>query len=362
MALRPFSLWQRALYGTLALAVAAAAYAAPAKKSKAKAASAKPKPGPTAPAAEHDPLTEWELVNGAAIELRAKIGKEPKSETLRQSMAELAVRSAIGAERALAIGDATLFDSYRTQFREQFHDTRWRLGNLAEKGSGAAAYAAGVVEVHGFLAAADVAAACRSFRDALARGYAGAKFRVSQCLEKDDAKQAAAMLREAASSGHPAAAELVGRRCLEARPQDAPCAWDNLTLAASAGRPSAQSVLAWMYAQGTGGRAADPGRALRLYQQAAKAGDASAQNNLGELYETGRGMPADPAVALTWYRKAAEGGFPPGQFNLGRLYAGGLGVLKDPIEARKWLELAERGGIATARQLLDWLDKENASK
>jgi TPR repeat protein len=133
-------------------------------------------------------------------------------------------------------------------------------------------------------------------------------------------------------------------------------------MAAAAGRPSAQSLLAWMYTQGAGGRSPDPARAVRLYQQAARAGDAAAQNNLAELYEIGRGVAADPAQALDWYRKAAEAGFAPGQFNLGRLYAAGAGVPRDYAEARKWLEQAERGGVATARTLLDWMEQNPDKK
>jgi len=316
---------------------------------------------PAAVAAEHDPLTEWELVNGAAMEARAKLKKARKPEPIRQQIADLAVRSAMGAERALAIGDASLFDSYRTQFREQFHDMRWRLGRMAREGSGAAEYAAGVIALHGFFEPPGVETACRHFGTALAKRYAGAKFRLAQCLEKDDPARAAALMREAADSGNPAAAELLGRACLEAKPPQADCARERLTMAAAAGRPSAQSVLAWMYAQGVGG-SADPARAARLYLQAAHAGDATAQNNAGELYETGRGVKPDPGQALDWYRKAAEAGFAPAQFNLGRLYAAGTGVPRDFAEARKWLEQAERGGIATARKLLEWMDKEKPDK
>ncbi len=333
------------------------------KASKAKAAktkAAKPKLPPVRQA-EHDPLTEWELVNGAAIELREKIAKQSHSDVLRQQMADLAVRSAIGAERALAIGDANLFDSYRRQFREQFDDTRWRLGQMAREGGGAAEYALGVLALHGFLAPAEVEAACRHFSTALDRKYLGAKFRRSQCLEKNDPARAAALLREAADAGHPVAAELLGRACLEARPPQAECAWERLTVAAASGRPSAQSALAWMYTQGVGGKL-DPARAARLYLQAARAGDATAQNNAGELYETGRGVPPDPKQALEWYRKAAEAGFAPAQFNLGRLYAAGTGVPRDFTEARNWLEKAERGGIPAARQLMDWMAGENAGK
>jgi TPR repeat protein len=370
MAKRRISLFLKGLYLTLALAVGlpAASDAAAQTKVKTKVAKGKaPKPkasqqkAPAVREAEHDALTEWELVNGAAIELRKRIEKQPRDDALRQQMADLAIRSAIGAERALAIGDASLFDSYRTQFREQFGDTHWRLGRMVRAGNAAAEYAAGVIALHGILEAPEVDAACRHFGGALAKGYAGARFRVSQCLEKDDPPRAATLMRAAADSGHPAAAELLGRACLEAKPPQAACARDRLTVAAAAGRPSAQSVLAWMYAQGVGGNV-DPARAARLYVQAARAGDAAAQNNAGELYETGRGVQADPKLALDWYRKAAEAGFAPGRFNLGRLYAAGTGVPQDFAEARKWLELAEGAGIAAARQVLDWMDKQKIDR
>lgn len=312
--------------------------------------------------AEHDPLTEWELINGAAIEMRARLAERPRSGALRQAMTDLAVRCVTGAERALAIGDASLFDSYRRQFGEQFHDFRQRILLRAQNGSRTSEYAAGVLALHGFGEPASVEAACRHFGVALAKGYPGVKFRASQCLEKADPVRAATLLREAAASGHPVAAEIAGRACLEATPQDAQCAWNRLTMAAAAGRPSAISVLAWMTMQGTGGTAADPARAARLYQQAARAGDAAAQNNVGELYETGRGVAADMTQARDWYRKAAEAGFAPAQFNLGRLYAAGTGVPKDYAEARKWLEQAERRGVATARKLLDWMDQNSDEK
>lgn len=351
-----FSLLLKGLYGSL---LAAAVFAAAVPREAAPQSRLKPAAVPV----EHDALTEWELVNGAAMEARARLKKataQKREATLRQ-IADLALRSAVGAERALAIGDASLFDSYRRQFGEQFHDMRWRIGRMARQGDGAAEYAEGVLALHGYFEPPGIETACRHFGTALARGYAGAKFRLSQCLEKDDPARAAALMREAADSGHPAAAELLGRACLEAKPPQAPCAWERLTGAAAAGRPSAQSVLAWMYAQGVGGKA-DPARAARLYLKAASAGDATAQNNAGELYETGRGVKPDLKQALDWYRKAAEAGLAPAQFNLGRLYAAGTGVPRDFAEARIWLEKAARGGVAPARQLMDWMESENPTK
>jgi TPR repeat protein len=320
-------------------------------------------PAPIAGAqpAEHDLPTELELISRSAAETRAKMRGSSALEQSRQQLVELAIRSAAGAEGALAIGNSPLFGAFRTQLREQFPTQRWRLGQMAERGNGRAAFARGVLALHGIFEPPAVDAACRHFGAALANGYAGAKFRLSQCLEKDDPARAAALMREAADSGHPAAAELLGRACLEATPPQAACAWERLTVAAAAGRPSAQSVLAWMYANGLEGNA-DPARAAKLYLQAARAGDVSAQNNAGELYETGRGVQPDPKLALDWYRKAAEAGFPAAQFNLGRLYAAGTGAPLDFAEARKWLEKAAQGGIAPARQLLDWMKKQEAEK
>ena len=39
---------------------------------------------------------------------------------------------------------------------------------------------------------------------------------------------------------------------------------------------------------------------------AAEQGDAMAQNNLGECYASGNGVPQDDEEAITWFRKAAE--------------------------------------------------------
>jgi len=357
---RPVSFSRQGLYWSLAFVIGVQVSLDAEGQSKSKKKPAKSRPSPMAQA--DDTLTEWELINGAAIELRQKIAGQPHNEALHSQMAWLAIRSAIGAERALSIGNASLFDSYRRQFSEQFQDTRGRIQRMAEQGSRTSEYVLGILALHGFHEPASVESACGHFAAALAKGLPAAKYRASQCVESTDPARAASLLRDAAASGHPVAAEMTGRACLEAKPPDAQCAWDRLTFAAAAGRPTAQSLLGWMYAKGMGGRAADPARAARLYLQAAKTGDPAAQNNLAELYETGRGVPANLNQAFDWYRKAAEAGFPPAQFNLGRLYASGKGVARDFAEARKWLEKADSGGVATAKQALEWLDKNSAAK
>src|SRR5262249_10278355 len=47
-------------------------------------------------------------------------------------------------------------------------------------------------------------------------------------------------------------------------------------------------------------------RPQRLYKLSADQGNATAQTNLGFLYNQGRGVPQDYTAAVGWYRKAAE--------------------------------------------------------
>ena len=66
-------------------------------------------------------------------------------------------------------------------------------------------------------------------------------------------------------------------------------------------------------------------------------GDADAEDSLGNLYLTGRGVPKDYAEAALWYRKGAEQGNPKAQFNMAKMYEFGEGVPKDYAEALRWL-------------------------
>lgn len=73
--------------------------------------------------------------------------------------------------------------------------------------------------------------------------------------------------------------------------------------------------------------------ALRVWMDAAQAGDADAQNQVGEIYERGMGTAPDPAAAAEWYARAAAQGHARAQFNLGSLYEQGLGVERDRLHA-----------------------------
>lgn len=80
--------------------------------------------------------------------------------------------------------------------------------------------------------------------------------------------------------------------------------------------------------------------ALRLWRPLAEKGIARAQNNLGVMYENGKGVRQNINEALKWYRLAAEQGYPGAQNNLALIYAIGRYVRRDPIRAYMWFSLA----------------------
>jgi TPR repeat protein len=89
---------------------------------------------------------------------------------------------------------------------------------------------------------------------------------------------------------------------------------------------------------------------------AAERGNASAQTQLGFMYENGFGVPQDYQLAAMWYHRAAEQGDPRAQHRLGILFNKGFGVRTNFIESYKWLNLAaarvrarERGHYARMR-------------
>jgi uncharacterized protein len=101
--------------------------------------------------------------------------------------------------------------------------------------------------------------------------------------------------------------------------------------------------------------AGDFATALQEWTPLAEAGDATAQYNLGVIYEHGQGVPQDYKEAVKWYRLAAEQGDARGQYNLGGLYESGQGVLQDYKEAAKWWRLAADQGEAMAQTNLGYM-------
>lgn len=91
---------------------------------------------------------------------------------------------------------------------------------------------------------------------------------------------------------------------------------------------------------------ADYKSALRVWMDLAGAGDAAAQNNVGEIFERGLGGEPNYATAVIWYQKVIDNKGASEQirsralFNIGTLYEQGLGVDKDPLLALNYYRRA----------------------
>ena len=77
----------------------------------------------------------------------------------------------------------------------------------------------------------------------------------------------------------------------------------------------------------------------------ATGGDATAQHELGEAFQTGKlGLAKDPVAAVKWFRQAAAQNYAPAQNCLGVCYERGDGVPKHEVEAYHWYLLAAAQG------------------
>ncbi len=121
---------------------------------------------------------------------------------------------------------------------------------------------------------------------------------------------------------------------------------------AAQGYALAKRDLAFCYKDGKG-VAADPFRALELYQSAASKGDADAEAWVGDAYENGwGGARKDWIEALKWYLKAADHGDSFGQMKVGEAYLSGDGVTRDPSRAFDFLQHAAQQDQSEAQYYL----------
>lgn len=77
--------------------------------------------------------------------------------------------------------------------------------------------------------------------------------------------------------------------------------------------------------------------AVRLYQEAAAAGLAAAQYQLGLHYCTGQGVEQSQSTAAVWWREAATQGYRRAQIYLADRYMRGKGLPQDDVQAYVWL-------------------------
>lgn len=99
----------------------------------------------------------------------------------------------------------------------------------------------------------------------------------------------------------------------------------------------------------------EPGveRALQLYRQAAAEGYGGSQNNLGELYETGRGVAPNLNAAVHYYTRSAERGQPTA-------YLGLASVLSMETKDEELLIEAAKFAVLASRELPEGRNREEA--
>ncbi|HUA98641.1 MAG TPA: tetratricopeptide repeat protein [Terracidiphilus sp.] len=81
----------------------------------------------------------------------------------------------------------------------------------------------------------------------------------------------------------------------------------------------------------------------------ASAGDTAAEVQVGESYETGKGVDRDYSQAAAWYLKAADQGTVAGELHLAELYrdGGGKAFPRDPVKSAQWyLKAADQGDVS----------------
>ena len=102
----------------------------------------------------------------------------------------------------------------------------------------------------------------------------------------------------------------------------------------------------------------DYATALREWTPLAEKGNASAQGNLGWMYDEGLGVPQDYKTAVKWYRLAAAQGLAVAQYNLGSMFYKGQGVPQDNVYAHMWLNIAASSGDTDAVKNRDIVAKK----
>lgn len=293
---------------------------------------------------------------------RAIVARDQVNEPVRTAMAARAVVLILEAARLESIGDTVAANRIKDALRAQLIDTGWRIGFMAKNGDLKARLAHAWIGRSGLFAATGPAVpsvneACKVFFDVALDVFPEARFQRARCATPDRPALALSEMQAAARAGHAAALDTVGQLCIKAQTPDPACAVNAFCAAGRAGRVDSAARAAWLLANSDGSPAAI-GSARAFYAFAAERGDASAQNGLGELYETGRSGERNDTLAATWYARAATQRLAVAQYNLARMYADGRGVPRDRNRALTLAAASAQAGFVRGREFEQWLRRQ----
>ncbi len=120
---------------------------------------------------------------------------------------------------------------------------------------------------------------------------------------------------------------------------------------AAQGDARAMNDLGAMYQNGKG-VARNYRKAMRWYRKAARKGNVTALTNIGYLYDNGLGVKKNPEKAVEYYRKAAFKGDAVAQYNLGIAHWLGTGAQRNRLKAYVWVGLAASQGLKQALKVI----------
>lgn len=134
--------------------------------------------------------------------------------------------------------------------------------------------------------------------------------------------------------------------------RDYKAAFNLFYTAANNGDPGGMNCVALFYEMGYGVDA-DSEQAMLWYKKAADCGNASAMNQLGEIYRVGRNnIEVDYKEALKWFKAAVEANQDDAMLNLGIMYSFGEGVEIDKESGFHWFKKAADNGNIEALEYL----------
>jgi TPR repeat protein len=132
------------------------------------------------------------------------------------------------------------------------------------------------------------------------------------------------------------------------------------TQAAEAGNAEAQGNLGLIYKDGLGGIKQDLLTAANWLALAGSQGHIASQNRLAGMFENGQGVPKSMPEAARWYQMAAEAGDKTAQNNLGVFYRDGIGMEMNVAKALAWFQKSADQGYTNAKLNLDQLSEKLA--
>ena len=107
--------------------------------------------------------------------------------------------------------------------------------------------------------------------------------------------------------------------------------------------------------------AGDYQTALHLWGEEAEKGSQGAQEMLGAIYASGKGVKQDYVEAAKWYLMSAKKGSTSSQYSLGLMYYEGWGVDKSLEHAYAWWLVSSAGGNEGAKKKLSKVLNEMTS-